>query len=64
MPRAFKATVYRIFAFYLTGALCVSIVTASDDPNLLGAIANKAAGAAKSPYVICKLPLGPSFLLY
>lgn len=54
MPRAFKTTVYRIFGFYLTGALCVGIVAASDDPNLLGAIADGAAGAAKSPYVICE----------
>jgi len=50
--------VYRIFCFYLTGALCVSIVVASDDANLLGAIENGAAGAAKSPYVICKLNQG------
>lgn len=54
MPRAFKTTVYRIFGFYLTGALCIGIVAASDDPALLGAIADKAAGAAKSPYVICE----------
>lgn len=65
MPRAFKTTVYRIFGFYLTGALCVGIVAASDDPNLLGAIADGAAGAAKSPYVICEFynshPTRPPF---
>lgn len=59
MPRAFKTTVYRIFGFYLMGALCVSIVCASNDPALLGAIEDGAAGAAKSPYVICEL-LTPS----
>ncbi|GMK57961.1 hypothetical protein CspeluHIS016_0407950 [Cutaneotrichosporon spelunceum] len=54
MPTAFKTTVYRIFGFYLMGALCVSIVCSSTDPALLGAIKTKAAGAAKSPYVICE----------
>ncbi|BEJ12959.1 hypothetical protein CspHIS471_0301330 [Cutaneotrichosporon sp. HIS471] len=58
MPIAFKTTVYRIFGFYLMGALCVSIVCASNDPALLGAIENKAAGAAKSPYVISMNRLG------
>ncbi|KLT42321.1 amino acid permease [Cutaneotrichosporon oleaginosum] len=58
MPRAFKTTVYRIFGFYLMGALCVSIVCAANDPALLGAIENKAAGAAKSPYVISMNRLG------
>jgi hypothetical protein len=53
LPRAFNSTIYRIVFFYLTGALCVGIVAASDDPSLLGAIAAGAPGAAKSPYVIC-----------
>jgi amino acid transporter len=59
LPPAFNSIIYRIVFFYLTGALCVGIVSASDDPNLLGAIANGAPGAAKSPYIICKPP--PSF---
>jgi amino acid transporter len=54
LPPAFNSIIYRIVFFYLTGALCVGIVSASDDPNLLGAIANGAPGAAKSPYIICK----------
>jgi amino acid transporter len=53
MPKAFNSTIYRILFFYVTGALCVGINTASDDPNLLGAIAAGAPGAAKSPYIIC-----------
>ena len=53
LPPAFNSIIYRIVFFYLTGALCVGIVSASDDPNLLGAIANGAPGAAKSPYIIC-----------
>ncbi|RSH91633.1 hypothetical protein EHS25_009002 [Saitozyma podzolica] len=58
LPRAFNSTIYRIVFFYLTGALCVGIVAASDDPSLLGAIAAGAPGAAKSPYVISMNRLG------
>jgi amino acid transporter len=54
LPPAFNSTIYRIIFFYLTGALCVGIVSASDDAALLGAIAAGAPGAAKSPYIICK----------
>lgn len=53
LPPAFNSTIYRIIFFYLTGALCVGIVSASDDAALLGAIAEGAPGAAKSPYIIC-----------
>ena len=53
LPRAFKSTIYRVFVFYVIGALCVGIVASSDDESLLGAIADGAPGAAKSPYVIC-----------
>jgi amino acid transporter len=54
LPRAFKLTIYRVFFFYVIGAFCVGIVASSDDEALLGAIADGAPGAAKSPYVICK----------
>lgn len=54
LPRAFKSTIYRVFFFYVIGAFCVGIVVASDDESLLGAIAEGAPGAAKSPYVICE----------
>jgi amino acid transporter len=55
LPRAFKTTIWRLLFFYVGGALCVGIVSAADDPNLLGAIASGAPGAAKSPYIICEL---------
>jgi amino acid transporter len=53
MPKAMNSTIYRIIFFYMTGALCVGIVSASNDASLLGAIAAGAPGAAKSPYIIC-----------
>lgn len=58
LPRAFNTTPYRIFFFYLTGALCVGIASSSNDQSLLGAIAAGAPGAAKSPYVISMNRLG------
>jgi amino acid transporter len=57
LPKAFNSTIYRVLFFYITGALCVGIVAGSDDPALLGAISAGAPGAARSPYVICKLTL-------
>lgn len=54
LPRAFKSTIYRVFFFYVIGAFCVGIVASSNDEALLGAIADGAPGAAKSPYVICE----------
>lgn len=64
LPRAFKSTIYRVFFFYVIGALCVGIVASSDDEALLGAIAAGAPGAAKSPYVICELAPVPCFWLF
>ncbi|OCF73183.1 hypothetical protein I204_06413 [Kwoniella mangroviensis CBS 8886] len=58
LPRAFNSTVVRIVAFFLVGGLCVGINAPSNDPELLGAIAAGAPGAAKSPYIISMNRLG------
>ncbi|WVQ73107.1 hypothetical protein IAR50_002671 [Cryptococcus sp. DSM 104548] len=58
LPKAFNSTAYRIIGFYITGCLCVGIVSSSTDQSLLGAIAAGAPGAAKSPYVISMNRLG------
>ncbi|GME77033.1 unnamed protein product [Ambrosiozyma monospora] len=52
MPRAFKTIIYRLSIFYVLGALSVGIILKHDDPTLTTAIANGAAGANVSPYVI------------
>ena len=62
IPRAFNTTIYRILVFYMGSALCVGINVPYNDPSLLGAIANGAKGAAKSPYVISMNRLGIPFL--
>jgi amino acid transporter len=64
MPKAFKAVFYRLLAFFILGALAVGVLVPYDDPNLLGAIANSAPGAAKSPYVIGVSRLGIKVLPY
>jgi amino acid transporter len=62
LPKAFKATIWRLVFFYVIGAFCVGIVAGANDPSLLGAIAAGAPGAAKSPYVICESLRMPSRL--
>ncbi|GME79603.1 unnamed protein product [Ambrosiozyma monospora] len=52
MPRAYKTFIYRLSVFFILGALSVSIILKHDDPTLTEAIANGAAGANVSPYVI------------
>ncbi|ODV87391.1 hypothetical protein CANARDRAFT_26791 [[Candida] arabinofermentans NRRL YB-2248] len=52
MPRAFRSIIYRLSIFYCLGALSVGIVLKHDDPTLVAAITNGAAGANVSPYVI------------
>ncbi|KAG0675188.1 hypothetical protein C6P40_001866 [Pichia californica] len=52
MPRAFKGIIYRLSIFYVLGALSVGILLQHDDPTLVAAVTNGAAGANVSPYVI------------
>lgn len=52
LPEAYRSTVYRIIALYMGSALAVSVNVPFDDPNLLGAIAAGAPGAAKSPFIV------------
>ncbi|GME99934.1 unnamed protein product [[Candida] boidinii] len=52
LPVAFKTVVWRLIFFFIGGALSVGILVAYNDPSLVAAIANGAAGANVSPYVI------------
>lgn len=52
MPRAFKTIIYRLSFFYVLGALSVGILLRHDDPVLVKAVSEGAAGANVSPYVI------------
>ncbi|KAF3388095.1 putative proline-specific permease put4 [Talaromyces pinophilus] len=52
MPLAFRRVAHRIVGFYVFGTLFVGCIVASNDPNLLTALAQNASGAAESPWVI------------
>jgi amino acid transporter len=52
IPIAFRRVIYRILGFYVLGTLFIGCIVASNDPNLLTALATDACGAAQSPWVI------------
>lgn len=52
LPRAFRTVIYRLSVFYVLGALSVGILLKHDDPTLVTAVTEGAAGANVSPYVI------------
>ncbi|KAI1624333.1 amino acid permease [Exophiala viscosa] len=52
VPKAVRRVLYRILFFYVFGTLAIGLIVSSDDPNLLSAQKNGAAGAAESPWVI------------
>lgn len=49
---AFKTVYFRFGAFFILGALCVGIVVAYNDPQLVSALKAGEKSAAASPYVI------------
>ncbi|KAL8286369.1 hypothetical protein RQP46_004386 [Phenoliferia psychrophenolica] len=57
MPKAFRATVYRLCFFFIGSALAIGILVRYNDPSLLGAISSSAPGGARSPYVIAMVRL-------
>ncbi|CUM53052.1 unnamed protein product [Debaryomyces fabryi] len=57
MPLAFKTVLFRLALFYISGALCVSILVAYDDPLFVKMNA-ETSNAAASPYVIAMENLG------
>lgn len=62
VPRVAKLIFYRLVGFYVIGALAVGIICSSRDEGLLGALENKEAGSAASPWVIGIQNLGISGL--
>ena len=63
MPRAFNGVFYRLTTFFVLGSLCIGIVVAYNDPNLLQSLSDARPGAGSSPYVIAmqrmKIPVLP-----
>ena len=52
VPKAVRRVFWRILVFYVFSILLVGMCVSPDDPRLLDAIKNSAAGAAASPFVI------------
>jgi len=52
IPKAVRRVFWRILFFYVLGSLAIGVLVPYNDPNLLSAQANGAAGAAQSPWVI------------
>lgn len=52
LPRAYKAVLWRLSAFFILGTLAMGIVCAADDPLLVKALAGGDSTASASPYVI------------
>lgn len=62
MPRAFRATIYRLLIFFIGSALAIGILVPYNDELLLGAQSSGAAGGGQSPYIISMQILGISVL--
>ena len=52
IPKASKRFIYRLIVFYILGTLIVSVIVASNDPNLLQAVSSGTKNAGASPFVI------------
>ncbi|KAL0063209.1 general amino acid permease agp2 [Marasmius tenuissimus] len=52
LPRTFNSVIYRLVAFFVLGSLCIGIVVAYNDPDLLQSLSDARPGAGSSPYVI------------
>ena len=57
IPKAFRRVFWRLAAFYVLGILCVGILIAYNDADLLNGIAN-GTGVGASPFVIGMQHLG------
>ncbi|OAA60677.1 amino-acid permease inda1 [Cordyceps fumosorosea ARSEF 2679] len=62
IPKAARRFVWRLAIFYGCGSLVIGILVASNDDQLLGALASGASGAAASPFVIGIQRVGISVL--
>ncbi|TID19803.1 hypothetical protein CANINC_003686 [Pichia inconspicua] len=62
LPRAFKTIIYRLAFFYVLGSLSVGILVKHNDPALVTAVSQGAAGANVSPYVISMKNMGINVL--
>ena len=52
IPKASRRFIYRLMIFYVLGALVISVMVSSDDPQLLSAVSKGAKDASASPFIL------------
>ena len=52
IPKAGRRFIYRLIVFYILGSLVVSVIVASNDPDLLQAVSSGTKDAGASPFVL------------
>jgi amino acid transporter len=52
IPKAGRRFIYRLIVFYILGAFVISVIVASDDPDLLQAVKSESKDAGASPFVV------------
>ena len=52
IPKTSRRFIYRLVVFYVLGTLVVSVIVASNDPDLLQAVSRGTTNAGASPFVI------------
>lgn len=52
IAKAARRFVWRLMFFYILGTLAISVIVASNDPNLMSALKSNKPGAGSSPFVI------------
>ena len=52
IPKASRRFVYRLMFFYCLGSLVITVIVASNDPNLIQAVSNGVSNAGASPFVL------------
>ena len=52
IPKASRRFIYRLMFFYCFGSLVISVIVASNDPNLVKAVSSGTSNAGASPFVL------------
>ena len=52
IPKAGRRFIYRLLVFYILGSFVISVIVASDDPDLLQAVKSESKDAGASPFVV------------
>ena len=52
IPKASNRFIYRLMFFYCLGSLVISVIVASNDPNLVKAVNSGTSNAGASPFVL------------